>query len=345
MFARVNLAFRTFEAVCRGGQDCRARVLLAGHGGPAHFSARRQRSGCCSSLFIARITIRLGLKSETVRADAADIATGSSMKRLAIRRPGTCSRCGHALEVGTEALWDRDARTLTCIDCSAAAAVVTEGRAGASAQREYARRHAAREQHARDRLGGFGVLLARLIDEPQSTRAWQQGARGEVRTGERLGKLVAWHDVRLLHDRRVPGHGRANIDHLAIGPAGVLVIDTKTYGSPVRTDWVGGLFAPRRTVLLINGRDQTRLIDSVERQVGYVRDALRDVPLASEVEVRGALCFPNPDGLPLFKQLRVRGITIEGPRSITKLARRPGAMSPDQVEALWQHLGRAFPPA
>jgi hypothetical protein len=33
--------------------------------------------------------------------------------------------------------------------------------------------------------------------------------------------------VRLLHDRRVPRHGHANIDHIAVGPGGVTVIDTK----------------------------------------------------------------------------------------------------------------------
>jgi hypothetical protein len=218
---------------------------------------------------------------------------------------------------------------------------VTEGGAGASARREYERRHANREQYARERLGGLGVLLARVIDEPQSTRVWRQGARGEVRTAERLAKHLEDSGVRLLHDRRVPRHGQANIDHIAIGPAGVLVVDTKTNRGKVKSDWRGGLFAPRRTVLLINGRDQTRLIDGIERQVGYVRDALAD----SAVEVRGALCFPNVDGLPLLSQLSLRNIVIDGPKPIAKLARRSGPLSSDRIGQIWQQLGRAFPPA
>lgn len=270
------------------------------------------------------------------------IATSSSPKRLRIRYPGECVVCECELAVGEEASWDRGSRTLTCLTCSCVPPpAMTVGEAGASAQREYERRHAKREQYARERLGGFGVLLARVIDEPQSTRVWRQGARGEVRTAERLAKHLEGSDVRLLHDRRVPRHGNANIDHIAVGPAGVLVIDTKTNRGKVKTDWLGGLFARRRTVLLINGRDETRLIDGVERQVGYVRDALGD----SAIEVRGALCFPNVDGVPLLSQLNLRNVVIDGPKPIAKLARRPGPLTPERIEQIWQQLGRAFPPA
>lgn len=249
-------------------------------------------------------------------ADVFHIATSPSSKRLTIRRAGSCSACGLQLAVGEEALWNRTERSLTCLSCGSPPPAVIDGRAGASAQREYERRHAAREQRARERLGGFGVLLSRLIEEPQSIRAWQQGARGEVRSAERFAKQLDDHNARLLHDRRVPGHGMANIDHIAIGPAGVLVIDSKTHRGRVRTEWVGGLLAPRRQILLIDGRDQTPLIDGVERQVDYVRDALGSVDEEEAVLVRGVLCFPNPDGLPLLSQLSVRGIVIDGPKPI-----------------------------
>jgi len=276
------------------------------------------------------------------------MAASASGKRLRIRRPGECVVCRHPLAVGQEAIWNRDSRTLTCLACteppsSAPPPAVTEGHPGASARREYERRRDSREQQARDKLGGLGVVLARVIDERQSTKAWQQGGKAEVRAGNRLTKLLRDQGVRLLHDRRVPRHGNANIDHIAVGPAGVLVIDTKSHKGKIRTERIGGLFSPRRTVLLINGRDQTKLIDAVERQIGYVRDALHD--FSEDIEVRGALCFPNPDGLPLFGQLRVREIVIDGPKRIAKLARRPGPLSPDTISVVWQLLGTAFPEA
>jgi Nuclease-related domain len=43
-----------------------------------------------------------------------------------------------------------------------------------------------------------------------------------------LEKHLTGTIVRLLHDRRVPGHGNPNIDHLAIGPGGVTAIEAKT---------------------------------------------------------------------------------------------------------------------
>jgi hypothetical protein len=250
--------------------------------------------------------------------------------------------CRRQLTVGEEAWWNRDERTLTCLACvSVPPPGESEGQAGASAQREYDRRHARREQHARQKLGRLGVGLARITNEPQSTTAWKQGARGEVRTAERLAKHLHGHGVRLLHDRRVPGHGRANIDHIAIGPAGVLVIDSKTHRGDVRVDRGGGLFAPRRTMLLINGRDQTHLVECVRCQVAYVRQEIED----ASIEVRGALCFPNPDGLPLFSRLVVREVVIDGPKPIAKIAKAPGPLDVDAVERLWRQLGTAFPAA
>jgi hypothetical protein len=111
--------------------------------------------------------------------------------------------------------------------------------AGASAQREYDRRHAQREARAREKLGVLGVFLARVTEEPQSTTAWKTGADGEARAGARLAKLLEASGVGLLHDRRMPGSRSANIDHIAIGPGGITVIDTKNYRGKVHVERVG----------------------------------------------------------------------------------------------------------
>jgi hypothetical protein len=199
--------------------------------------------------------------------DSGSIATTDPNHRLRIRRPGICAACGRELAIGEEAAWDGASQALACIDCDRGVRVV-EGQAGASALREYERRRLAREQHARERLGGPGVLMARVIKEPQSTTAWKQGARGEVRTGERLAKLLGPHGVRILHDRRIPGHAGANIDHLTVGPGGVTVIDTKTHRGKVSVERIGGLISPRHSVLKIGGRDQTKPQSTVWRRVG-----------------------------------------------------------------------------
>ena len=265
-------------------------------------------------------------------------------KRLRLRQAGRCLVCGRELAVGDEAVWHRDIREVTCVGCRLQSAAVVEGKAGASALREYERRRRRREDRAREKLGGLGVLLARVIDEPTSTTVWEQDGTGEIQTTIRLAKHLEGSAVRVLHDRRIRGHGQANIDHLTVGPGGVTVIDTKTHRGEFRVDHVGGLFAPRRTVLIINGHDQTRLIDGVERQIAHVRASLCDLG-ECEVEVRGALCFRHIDGLPLFRQLTVRDIVIDGPKPVSRFAARPGSLRPEDIDRIWRALGHLFPRA
>jgi hypothetical protein len=265
-------------------------------------------------------------------------------KRLRLRRPDRCAVCDRALAVGDEAVWYRHPRTVTCLGCDPGETTVIEGQAGASALREHQRRRERREQRAGDKLGRLGAFIARIADEPQTTKAWNQGGAGEVRAAARFTELLHGHGVRLLHDRRIPGHGNANIDHIAIGPGGITVIDTKTHRGKVRVERIGGLFSARRSVLTIAGRNQTSLIDAIERQLELVRTALRRVG-DDQIDVRGGLCFPDVDGLPILDHLSAREIIIDGPRPVAKLARRPGPLDPKTIDRIWTHLGHTFPPA
>jgi hypothetical protein len=265
------------------------------------------------------------------------------MKRLRLRRAGRCAVCGAGLAAGDEAIWDGTARTVTCPECLSHRGAAVDGQAGASALREFERRRLRREARARERLGRLGVALVRLTGEPQTTRAFRQGGSGEVRVGERLEELLREHGVRLLHDRRIPGRG-GQIDHIAVGPGGVTVIDTKTVRGRVRVEHAGGVFSARRALLTIGGRDQTRLVDGVERQVELVREALARLG-DLDVDVRGALCFPYVDGLPILGRLSVRDVVVDGPRPIAKVARRPGALAGEAIERIWTGLHGSFPRA
>ena len=234
---------------------------------------------------------------------------------------------------------------MTCVACDfEGEAVVVAGEAGSSALREYERRQLHREDYAREKLGRLGVALARVVEPPATTQAWKRGGEGERRVGARLEKLLAGSDVRLLHDRLVPGGGMQNIDHIAVGPGGVTVIDTKNYRGKVRVRRVGGLFSTQRTILSINGRDQTNLVTSVESQVELVRTTLQAAGEA-DLDVRGALCFAKVDGLPLLGNPSLRGVVIDGARATAKLTRRSGPLSSERVQRLWALVGNTFPPA
>ena len=70
---------------------------------------------------------------------------------------------------------------------------------------------------------GLGWLL-RFRSSPD-TVAWRRGAAGERRTARLLAPLERQGWV-VLHDLAIPGSA-ANIDHLVIGPGGMLAIDSK----------------------------------------------------------------------------------------------------------------------
>lgn len=266
-------------------------------------------------------------------------------RELRLRRADRCAICRIKIPQGTLATWHPAQRRVTCLTCAVnAAARLPAATSGISARREYERRHAEREDHARRKLGTLGVLLTRFVDEPQKTRAWKTGAEGEERAAKRLAKLLADTQVKLLHDLRMPSHGAANIDHIAIGPGGITVIDTKNYRGKVTTERVGGLFSERRTLLKVAGRDRTHLIDGIEKQIDVVRAIVDHVSPAS-IDIRGTLCFVNPDGLPIFGSQSVRGIRIDGSRAVAKLARRPGSLSDDEIARLYCALNAALPPA
>jgi hypothetical protein len=217
-----------------------------------------------------------------------------------------------------------------------------DSHAGASAEREYERRQARRRERAAARYGPrLGALLANWIGDP-STEAWRQGATGEQHVARQLTKHLRSSNVVLIHDRRIPGRGRANIDHLAIGPAGIIVIDTKSTRGNVEI--TSPLFS-RHELLRVNGRDRSSQLDALAWQIDAVARALSRARVG-EIPVTGALCYPFMRRRWLYNS-RARGglITVDQPRQIAKHARRAGPLTRDEITQLATVLERAFPPA
>ncbi len=116
---------------------------------------------------------------------------------------------------------------------------------------------------------------------------WHVGGRAEERVGRLLSRAVGRTGI-VLHDRAVP-HRRANIDHLAIVPSGVWVIDTKRYHGRLRRTRRPGRLVGRRT-LVVNGHDRGQLVTAALRQRALVRSAA-----GPDVEVRAVLCFEGAE--------------------------------------------------
>ena len=135
---------------------------------------------------------------------------------------------------------------------------------------------------ARKKHPWIGGLVLRVNEEPQHQRAFQAGARGKRKVAASLDRCASEGSAFNLHNRRIPG-ARGDIDHIAIAPTGIYVIDTKAVTGRVRIDrpWFGGQG-------FVNGWDRTKYVDGLDKQVAAVRAALSRVS-AEGVPIQGTI--------------------------------------------------------
>jgi Nuclease-related domain len=238
----------------------------------------------------------------------------------------------------------------------------TVGRPGASAQGEYQRRRAtelatwahslpgrivavvaagvaawlAAARVAPDLAAPAGITVAaglgwllRFRSSPDTT-AWRRGATGERRTARLLAPLErqGWA---VLHDLAIPG-STANIDHLVIGPGGVLAVDSKQYRGRLRLD-ANGMVWHGRHLLVSALRTTLREADQADEVLG-----IADIQVAAIVAVHGA-------SIP-WGALRADGVTIVPARRLPDLlcALQP-VLGPERVAWLTDRARLRFHPA
>jgi len=141
----------------------------------------------------------------------------------------------------------------------------------------------------------------------------------------------------ILHDRALDQPGdRANLDHVVIGPCGVVVVDSKnwhkrtmikTRGSQV---WVGR--TPGAKVIAATALERRRVREGLTRDLGY------EVATHAVLAIHGAKLpywrRPQIEGIPLLRARHVR-------RWITSL---PAVHDPGSVAAIAAAASRRFPP-
>ena len=265
---------------------------------------------------------------------------------MKLRRPDSCTVCGCSLPAGSEAWWDPSKRQVTCTSCRMATASkpppgmkqeLERGHAGASLAREYERRKRNREERVHRAHPRIGGLLLTLNREPQSQLAFRQGELGEKAIAESLKTRVTPPTI-VLMNRRMPG-GHGDIDFLAIAPSGVFVIDAKAVRGKLRIDkpWFGN---PK---LRIQGWDQTKMLDGLDRQVAAVRDVMAGEP-PEAVPIQAALCFTEAD-LPMLRTASMRGHLLTYRRRLIKRINAPGPLTADAIDGTARRLADALPPA
>ena len=285
-------------------------------------------------------------------------------RRIRLRYPAVCARCGQSLAAGSSAWWDGVGRQAFCAEHAItesgapafadAPAVETVppsgasngdlnlGAAGASAQREFARRNAAREERIRQAHPHLGGLILALTNDPQSTRAWATGAEGERELGDRLSELTS-RGIVALHDRRIPGT-RANIDHIVVAPGGVFVVDAKKYAGKVEKRDVGGFFK-RDERLFVGRRDCSRLLEGIQKQLAVVRSVLQRSTELSDLPVSGALCFVGAEWSLFARPMQLDGVTVTWPKALVETFEKQQLLSAERIKTVARLLAEGLPPA
>lgn len=271
---------------------------------------------------------------------------------LTARYAGSCTGCGASVAKGDRAWWDADRKQIWCLGCQGAKGPAEAvggppqrapepppmdvGEAGRSAQEKFDRLHAAREQRIDETWGRLSGAVKFLTSDPQSTNAWAKGAEGERRVASHLQRVIGERAI-FLHDRRIPG-SRANIDLLVVAPSGVWIVDAKYWSGRVEHRDVGGWFSTDLR-LYVGGRDRSKVVVGMERQVSAVSQALAD----PDIPILPALCFVEAEWGWFAKPFRFKGVWVTWAQRLTEMIAEPGPLAPDAMTAVAARLSAKLP--
>jgi nuclease-like protein len=257
-------------------------------------------------------------------------------RRYRLRYAGFCFWCGKSLAKGQEVFYDPVIESVRCIVCEDARPE-DAGTPGGSAQQEYDRRRSA-DARVKASLDNIMVGVANASTrEPQSTRAWAQGATGERRLAAVLQDIPG---LRILSDRRVP-YGRANLDFVVVSRSGVFVIDAKLHRGVI-TFRDEGDASTSDIRLYVNGRDRSSLADSMQWQLDVVEQAL-EASIDPTPWVTPVICFVDGKWPIPLPPVEFRRVLLVSERSIRSLVAEERILGPRLVDRIYHTLAAAFP--
>jgi hypothetical protein len=179
-----------------------------------------------------------------------------------------------------------------------------------------------------------GTLVGVVRARRRASRR-RAGAVGEQHTAATLDGL-ARRGLVALHDRRVPGMDRANIDHVVVGRRGVFTVETKRYAGRVT---LGGVFGLGRLRPRHNGKRIDHVVDQAIHQADAVRRTLDDrYPVTPLVVIHNAELASPRLRRPVTDGVR----WCRGDDLARALGRGPVRLSRRQIHSVADQLDRAL---
>jgi hypothetical protein len=143
---------------------------------------------------------------------------------------------------------------------------------------------------------------------------------------------LAEFGVVTMHHQRVR-RSWTRIDHLAVAPSGVYVINARMWQGSIGLD-VGGSTLRPKDRLRIDGHNRTHLATTLARKAGHVRRALGE----SVVPVYAALCFIGGDWPLWAKPIEIRDVTVMWPRELERRVVQLGRRERPEIELIASRL-------
>jgi hypothetical protein len=208
---------------------------------------------------------------------------------------------------------------------------VPDEQAGARATAEPAAAGRSARAVARDAEAAAEALERKTAYARRRAQNFRQGAEGEAETAAALAELSPDGWV-VLHDRLASTGG--NIDHLLVGPSGVVLVDSKS--------WTGAVTVTADE-LRVGGRNRSAQVSAVASQTAAVAQALRTIDRRTPVNSVIALTQDPP---PHGPTRLTAGPLVAGVADLAAAVRRlPEVVRPAQVDALAAACLTAFPSA
>ncbi len=202
--------------------------------------------------------------------------------------------------------------------------------AGYGAEEQASRRARRAAERKRDLAANEAVgsaVEAELERLQRQQRNWAQGAEGERQVAAALEPLAQFGWL-AAHDVHWPGRPQANIDHIAVGPGGVIVVDAK--------NWTGDVTLTNG-VLRQNGYAREREVEGAAQAAAAVTALLAPQHRAA---VRAVICLAGQeqDSVTVGP-----GVTVIGRHQLAAwLATLPARLNPYDVADLGRHLQRSL---
>jgi len=139
----------------------------------------------------------------------------------------------------------------------------------------------------------------------------------------------------VLHDRRLPERVWT-IDHIAVAPSGVWLIDVEdVHGrveqrdEPFRADFR----------VVVGGKDRSRLVDSMPRRAEAITAALGSSGAPPVIPV---ICFVHADWPLLSKPFKQHGVWVTWPRKLIALMSAPAVLDEPTIEGIAAELDQCL---